>query len=129
MSDKQKTVTRTQYDSRNLLITHHRSLEPVEQMLADSQGVGDDRQRGIHRRTRYEKARIDDVEIVQVVGLTVDVQHRSLRVVAEPHRAALVRRPRNRDLFAKIEMRRQQVVFAADSVEHAFELGSQSAMS
>ena len=61
-------------------------------MVADPHGVGDRGQGRVHRGRRDEEAGVDDIEVVELVGLASAVQHRALRVVAEPHRAALVGR-------------------------------------
>ena len=47
------------------------SGETLGEVLADAQGVGDDRQRRVHRADRREEARVDDVEVVELVGLAV----------------------------------------------------------
>src|SRR5918996_1148941 len=62
--------------------------EAVEQVVTDAEGVSHRRQGRVHRTRRGEEARVDDVEVVEVVRLAVDVQRRGLRIGAEPHRAA-----------------------------------------
>src|SRR5574337_1574510 len=97
-------------------------------MVSYAERVGDDRQRGIHGRARYEEARVDDIEIIEVVGPAVHVEHGSFLIVTEPDRAALVGRTRDGNFLSEIQMRRQQMVLAAQMVEHALELCGQAAM-
>src|SRR5262245_51765533 len=59
------------------------SLEPIEQVVADSQCVGHGGQRGVDSANAGEKAGIDHVEVVELVRLAVRVQHRRLGVAAE----------------------------------------------
>ena len=60
-------------------------------MFADPQRVRHDRQGGIDRAAGDEEAAVDDVEIVQIMGLTISVQGARLGIVAEAHGADLVR--------------------------------------
>ena len=56
-----------------------RRAEPLEQVVADAQRVGHRRQRRVHRARGGEEARVDDVEVVEVVRLAVDVERRGRR--------------------------------------------------
>ena len=67
------------------------SVHPFEQVVAHAQRVGHDRQRRVHRAARREEAAVDDVEVVEIVGLAVGIERRRLRVVAEADRAVLMR--------------------------------------
>jgi hypothetical protein len=51
------------------------SAQPLQQVLADPKGVGDDGERGVDGTDGDEEARIDHVEVVELVGLAVDVEH------------------------------------------------------
>ena len=51
-----------------------RRAEPLEQVVADAQRVGHRRQRRVHGARGREEAGVDDVEVVEVVGLAVDVE-------------------------------------------------------
>ena len=59
-----------------------------EQMLADPDGVGHGGESRVHCADAREEAGVDDVEVVELVGLAVLVEHRRSRVVAEAARAA-----------------------------------------
>jgi hypothetical protein len=48
--------------------------EALKQVISYSEGVRHDRQRRIYGCTRREKAAIDDVQVVEVVGLAVGVE-------------------------------------------------------
>src|SRR3954469_18381784 len=50
--------------------------EPLEQVVADAQGVGHRRQRRVHGADAREEARVDDVEVVHLMGAAVRVHHR-----------------------------------------------------
>src|SRR5262245_58138280 len=65
--------------------------ESLREVLAETYRVRDRRDRGIHRPDAWEEARVDDVEVVELVRLAVGVEHRRLRVGAEAARACLVR--------------------------------------
>ena len=54
--------------------------EPLEQVVADAQGVRHRGQRRVHGARRREEARVDDVEVVDLVRAAVDVEHRRRRV-------------------------------------------------
>src|SRR5438067_13665488 len=45
------------------------SAEPLPQVIAHPERVRHDGERGVHRAARGEEARVDDVEVVDVVGL------------------------------------------------------------
>src|SRR4051812_46734618 len=45
-----------------------------QQVIADSQSVGDNRESGIYRCARWEEAAIDYVEVVEVVGLAIEIE-------------------------------------------------------
>src|SRR6266852_5365443 len=82
-------------------LCHGACAEPVDQVVTDAQGIGNDRQRGIHRRAGRKEAAVDDVEIVHFVRLAIDVQRRSLRILAETNRAVLMGDARERDLLSE----------------------------
>ena len=62
-----------------------RSHETLGEMLSDAQRVGDDGERGIHRVNGREEARVDDVEVVEVVGLAFADLRRSRAEFSAPH--------------------------------------------
>src|SRR5438132_303145 len=64
--------------------------EALEQVIADTERVGGDGQRRVHRGARAEEAAIDHVEVVDVVGPAVDIERRRRRIVAEPDGAVLM---------------------------------------
>ena len=82
--------------------------EPLEQVVADAQGVRHRGERRVHRARRGEEARVDDVEVVEVVRLAVGVERRARRVVAEADRAALVGYAGQRDALVEHRAARDQ---------------------
>ena len=73
--------------------------QPLEQVVADAQRVGHRGQRRVHRADAREEAGVDDVEVVELVRLAVDVEHRGRGIGAEAAGAGLVgarRRPGSR---------------------------------
>jgi hypothetical protein len=62
--------------------------ELLQQVVANAQGIGHDRQRRIDRAAGREEAGINDVQIVDVVGSAIRVERRGLRVVSEGEVAA-----------------------------------------
>src|SRR5262249_8657849 len=59
------------------------SAQPLDEMVADAQGVGDDGERRIDRRARREEAGVDRVEVVHLVRAAVDVEHGARWISAE----------------------------------------------
>ena len=57
----------------------HGSPESFGRVLAHPDGVGYGRERRVHRADAGEKAGVDDVEVVEVMGLAVDVRDRRSR--------------------------------------------------
>src|SRR4029453_16701894 len=60
-----------------------RSLDSLEQVVANAERVGHRRQRGVHRADAREEARVDDIEVVELVRLAVGVEHRRRGIGAE----------------------------------------------
>src|SRR5438270_9315982 len=83
--------------------------QSLEQVVADPQPVRHRRQRGVHRADAREEARVDDVQVVELVGLARGVEHRAAGVVPEPDGAGLVRAARDRDLVLEVGVMREQV--------------------
>src|SRR5262245_61447829 len=71
------------------------SGEPLGEVLADADRVRHRRQRRVHGADAREEAGVDDVEVVELVGLAVDVEDRRLRIRAEAARARLMRHAGN----------------------------------
>ena len=87
-------------------------------MVANPQGVGDDSQSWVYRRARDEKAGVHHVQVVQVVGLAVRIQHRGLRIATKAQSPVLVGNASQGDFLSQVERARDQMVLAADFVEH-----------
>src|SRR5213078_3720580 len=96
--------------------------ESFEQVLAHAQGVGDDRQRRVHRADGYEEARVEDVEVVELVGLAVDVEHRRLGIAPEPGRPRLMRGRGDGHALVEVHVAPVRVLVEAEVAQHRFEL-------
>src|SRR5690242_4730565 len=96
---------------------------PAEQVLADPDGVGHGGEGRVHRPDAGEEAGVHDVQVVQLVGLAVDVEHRRGRVVAEPAGPGLVGAAGDRDAHVHVEVLVEHVVLGhPDVVEDLPEL-------
>ena len=85
-----------------------------DQVVADTQRVCDDRERWIHGRDAWEKTRIDDVEVIDVMSLAILIQYGCGRVGAEPASACLMTDASDWDLFTQVEIVGHQVSVAIE---------------
>src|ERR1019366_10787671 len=83
---------------------------PAQQVLAHADRVGHGGERRVHRAAAGEEAGVDDVQVVEFVGLAVDVENRGGGVGAEPAGGRLVSDPGHRGVYAHV------VVFVRDVV-------------
>src|SRR5581483_2493058 len=79
------------------------SLQSLRNPIGDAQGVGDDGQRRVDRADRRKEAGIGEIEVVELVRLAVEVEHRVSRIDAEARGAGLVRGPADGNVLAEIE--------------------------
>ena len=86
-------------------------------MITDAQNVGNDRQRGVHRSAGNKEGPVDDVEVVDIVGAAVQIQHRCLRIRPEAAGAVLVADTLEGDALRKIELVRENMG-AVNLLEH-----------
>ncbi len=99
------------------------SAHPLEQVVADAERVGHRGQRRVHGADAREEAGVDDVEVVELVGPAVAVEHRRRRVGAEPAGAGLVGAAGDRDVVLHVREPVDQVVRVhAQMAEHRLEL-------
>ena len=92
-------------------------------MLADPHGVGDGGQGRVDGADAGEEAGVDDVEVVNLVGLAVDVEHRGGRIGAEAAGADLVGYPGDRYVHGHVEVLVEHVVLGQTRVvENLLEL-------
>ncbi len=97
-------------------------------MVADSERVGDNGQRRVYRGARYEKAAVDDIEIVDPMGAAIHVESRAIRVTAETDGAVLVTRAGDWQPLAEIGVLREQMRLAADVFEQMPQLFGENLM-
>src|SRR5215475_337198 len=88
--------------------------ETFSEVRPDAQRVRDDRQGRVHRADRREEARVDQVQVVEFVGLAVDVEHRRLRIGAEAGGSGLVGGRRDVHRFVKVQLALVQPFMHAD---------------
>src|SRR4051794_23129689 len=81
-----------------LVVRPGRSSEPPVQVLTDADGVGHGGEGWVHRTDAREEAGVHDVEVVELVGLAIGVEHRCRRVVTEAAGAGLMGDPGHRDV-------------------------------
>src|SRR6516165_3870312 len=60
------------------------SGEAFEQVVADPDGIRHRGERRVDRADAREEARVDDVEVVDLVGTAVRIQNRAVGVAAKP---------------------------------------------
>ncbi len=94
-------------------------------MIADAQRIGNGRQRRIHRADAGKETRVHDVEIVEFVRLAVHVQHRIVRVGAEPAGAGLMRDTGDGNFFPEIKIIGNEVRMQVQMFEHGLQLLAQ----
>ena len=82
---------------------------PLQKMVPNAKRIGHDRERGIHRAARREEAGIDDIEIVQLMRLAIEVEHRGPRVMAKARGAVLMRDPGQRNAAGNVGLQRNEV--------------------
>src|SRR6185312_17268203 len=78
------------------------SAHPREQVVADPQRVGHCRERRVHGPDAGEDARVDDVDVVELVGAAVPVHGRRGRIDPAAAGARLVRHAGHRDLVLHV---------------------------
>src|SRR3954468_1669295 len=103
--------------------------EALEQVVADAQRVGHGGLGRVDGADAREEARVDDVEVVDLVRPAVGVQDRRRAVAAEPARPGLVGAPGERDLVLEVRVARMEVVAAhAEVPEEPLELAQELAL-
>jgi hypothetical protein len=59
-------------------------------MIGDPDCVGDDSKRGIYGACRDEAGGVDDIEVIDIMGLAMQVENAGSRIVADSAGAILV---------------------------------------
>src|SRR6478736_3818336 len=83
-------VTRAALLSRDMGALLGASAEALQEVVANAQGIGHRRQGRVHGPDAREEAGIDDIQVVELVGLAVDVEDGGRSVGPEPDGAGLV---------------------------------------
>src|SRR4051812_8162656 len=79
------------------------SVQPLGDVVADAKRVGDRGEGGVHGSDAREEARVDDVEVVDVVRLAVHVEHGAVRIGPEADGAGLVRGRADRHPLVQVD--------------------------
>ena len=103
---------------RKLRERSHGSAQALQQVIPHAQGIGHRRQRGVDRGDAGEETGVHDVEIIEFVGFTVDIEHRRSGISAKAARASLVAHPGDGDVFPQIEIVGNQVLVTAEMLQH-----------
>jgi len=98
----------------------------IQQVIPDAQGIGHNRQSGIHCAAGREEAGVNDVEVVDVMRAAVFIQNRCCGIVAKTKRSILMRNAGERNALADKEIARDQMLMTADVIQRAFKLGDQA---
>jgi hypothetical protein len=98
-------------------------------MIAHSECICDDGQSGIDGGARDEKAAVDDVKVVHIMGFAIEIQDRGFGIFAKPHGSVLVPNASQWDLFAKVGVAVEKMMRDAYSIQDHFELLLQSVVS
>src|SRR5581483_3600034 len=88
------------------------SSEPLDQVIAGAQSVGDDGERWVYRRARRKETAVHDIKVVDLMGLAVNVEGRGFGVAAEANRSVLMRHAGQRHTVADERIQRNQVIVA-----------------
>src|SRR3954454_655200 len=84
--------------------------DPARDVLAHAQRVRHRCERRVDRADAREEARVDDVEVVDLVRPAVRVEHGRRRIGPEAAGPRLVGDPRDRDLVLEVGVAREEVV-------------------
>jgi len=78
-------------------MVRHILVHSFDKMMPNTQRIGHDRECRIDSAAGYETAAIDNVEIVQVVGFAIYIEHAGSRISAETDGAHLMMQKALRD--------------------------------
>src|SRR5271166_2787755 len=97
--------------------THSRSFDDaraqaLQNVIAHAQRIGHDRQRRVYRRARREKAAVDDVKILEIMGFAIHIERRGLGIVPEADGAVLVGDTRQRNALSNIQVAAKESLVA-----------------
>ena len=77
-------------------------------MIRNSNGVGDDRQRWIDSTRRHKAGSVYDIKIVEIMSLTMWIEHAGRRISAHAASAVLVAYALERNTLLEIRMQRDR---------------------
>ncbi len=81
-------------------------LQSCEEMVAHPNGVRHRSQSRVHRANAREETGVDHIQVIQLMRLAIDVEHRSFGVITEADRPCLVRHTAHINFIFHIEIAR-----------------------
>src|SRR5262249_43906401 len=96
-----------------LALTRMSSSQPLQQVIAHPDRVGNRGERRIDRADADEKARVYDIKVVELMRLTIEVEHGALGIAAEPAGASLMGAARDGNIRLHIQIARNQMMMHA----------------
>src|SRR5437868_9550624 len=87
-----------------------RSSQSLQQVISHADRVGDCGQRRVYRTDADKKARVHDIQIVELMRLAVDIEDGVFGIAAEAARAGLMGAAGDRYVGLHIEVARDQVL-------------------
>jgi hypothetical protein len=90
----------------------------LDQVIGNSNRIGDDRKRRIHRTARREEGAVDDIEIVEIVSATIEVENGLLRIFSKPACAILMTDTFDVDVFFEVGVPGEDRIGVTGSFQH-----------
>src|SRR5262249_52576127 len=110
-------------EQRSRLCVDSCSRQSLQQVIAHADCVGDGGKRGIHRADADEKARVHDVEVVELVRLAIDVEDGGFGIAAEATGAGLMGAAGDGNVGLHVDVARDQVLrMHVEMAQHRLEL-------
>src|SRR5581483_7218958 len=100
--------------------------ESCEEMLPDAQRIRHDRQSGIHRTTGGEETAVYNVEIIEIMGFAIDVEHGGVRIAAKTQSSILMRHAGEGDASRNIRLQRNDVLLEFNALQQRFQFAEQT---
>ena len=94
------------------------ALEALLEVVPHPNRIGNGGEGGIHRSDARKEAGIHDIEIVEVVGLAIDIQYRRSRIITKTASAGLMSHGGYRHGTLNINLAFNQMVFEIKLIKH-----------
>src|SRR5215472_11835200 len=97
-------------------------MNSLTQVICDPKRIRHDRQRRVHRPTRWEETSVHDVKIVEIVRFAVHIERRGLQVTAKADRAVLMSDSSKWDTLTEEKVTGKQSLVALITMRRALRL-------